>query len=176
MVFSNTSLFIEALIQNLLALERTKRGQRMNNKINQQQINELINQIQIVFKKFANLKNKGLDNLDVELFSLIGQLSAFFDETFKTFLPTEMEGEKLSYDAAIQYLVNNRPDVSNVAKGAILRQPHERGYSITQVFLDNKNQLVCMSSGRPYGRRLIVQQLDPELTEAFDNEDLIIVE
>ena len=100
-------------------------------------------------------------------------------ERFLTKVQIPMEPlvkEVLTYEAAIQYFVESNPSISSVEKEAILRQQHSQGQTILQVFLNKKNELVCMPQGKPYGRRLIVQKLDAELSEAFGDTDLIIVE
>ena len=45
-----------------------------------------------------------------------------------------------------------------------------------QVFLDRENDLVLRPDGKPYGRQLVVRELDAELRDTFGNKDLIIVE
>ena len=82
----------------------------------------------------------------------------------------------MTYEAAIQYFVTNRPDDSRVKKGVILRQPHAQGQHLIQVFLDRENDLVLRPDGKPYGRQLVVRELDAELRDTFGNKDLIIVE
>jgi hypothetical protein len=84
--------------------------------------------------------------------------------------------ELLTYGEAIEYFVNSSPPDLKVNKGIMLRQPHAKGFMFVQVFLDEKNNLLCKSNGNPYGRRLIVKQFDEELTEHFADKDLIVVE
>ncbi|MEH2149764.1 hypothetical protein [Nostoc sp.] len=136
---------------------------------------KLINELKDLLPLLGKLKNLDSKSLGIEWISLIQKLSNLAD-SFKSFLQVETEVQVLTYDSAIEYFVKNRPQENNVAKGAILREIEAHGQSIIQVFLDNKNQLVCMPDGRPYRHKLIARQLDNELNEAFDNEDLIIVE
>lgn len=44
------------------------------------------------------------------------------------------------------------------------------------MFLDSNNEVIDRSDGKPYGRQLVAKKLDTELQDAFDNQDLIIVE
>ncbi len=89
-------------------------------------------------------------------------------------LPPKM----LTYTAAIEYFVKERPDDPRIKRGALLRHrvPGESGVRIIQVFLDKNNQPVTGPDRRPYGRQLKVRTLDEELHNAFGKTDLIIVE
>jgi hypothetical protein len=138
-------------------------------------MDKLINELKDLLPFLSKLKNFDSKSLNIEWISFIQKLSNLAD-TFKSFLQVEIEVQVLTYDSVIEYFVKNRPPENNVAKGAILREIEAHGQSIIQVFLDKKNQLVCMPDGRPYGRKLIARKLDNELDEAFGNEDLIIVE
>ena len=82
----------------------------------------------------------------------------------------------LTYSQALSYFSNHRPADPRVTKGAMLLQQHPQGQLISQLFLDKKNNLVCDSAGKPYGRRLVVRNLDAELQETFGGKDLVIVE
>lgn len=83
---------------------------------------------------------------------------------------------EITYSLVIEYFVTERPEDTRVKKGAVLRENHSQGYLITQVFLDNKNKLVCDTNDRPYGRRIIAKKIDEELQNNFGNQNLIIVE
>lgn len=109
----------------------------------------------------------------VDLFNLFNKLLALVRDS----LPSEPEIVPLmKYDDAIRYFVTDRPKDPKVKKGAMLRQRHRRGQQFVQMFLDKNNQMVCQPNGTPYGRKLVVKQFDEELCEAFDDQDLIIVE
>lgn len=82
----------------------------------------------------------------------------------------------LTYEEAIKYFVTNRPAEKRAVKGAILMKKHSQGNHISQVFLDETNQILYQADGKPYGRQLVAKQLDAELKETFDGKDLIIVE
>jgi len=83
----------------------------------------------------------------------------------------------ITYSEAIQYFVDQRQSHPELfAKGAMLLKKTSPGYIFTQVFLDKKNELVCHPDGRLYGRKLMVNQLDQELLQAFGQKPLVIVE
>lgn len=82
----------------------------------------------------------------------------------------------LSYEMAISYFIQDRPTDERVVKGAMLLQDHPQGKLLTQLFLDKNNDLVCDQTGKPYGRRLIVENLDNELRETFGDKDIVVVE
>ncbi len=84
--------------------------------------------------------------------------------------------ELFTYEDAIQYFVDDRPRDPKVEKGAILRQPHQEGHLIIQVFLDVRNSLILDSKGRLYGRQLLTKKIDDELRRAFGNTSMILVE
>jgi hypothetical protein len=83
---------------------------------------------------------------------------------------------EMTYEQAITYFVEERPSSPKVAKGAMLLQKHSEGRVLIQVFLDERNDIVCYPTGKPYGRRLIVHRLDSELKRIFNGKDLVIVE
>jgi hypothetical protein len=83
---------------------------------------------------------------------------------------------RLGYEDAIGWLVDHRPPGRAAARGAILRTALPGGGTeIVQVFLDAQHQLVCAPNGTPHGRRLVVRELDEELTEALGGARLLIV-
>jgi transcription antitermination factor NusA-like protein len=96
--------------------------------------------------------------------------------------------EVMAYSDAIEYFVRNAPADLHVSKGVMLRQSHPRGYLFIQVFLDSQNNLLRKTgredrrgqtdktNGKLYGRRLIVEQFDRELSDLFGDKDLILVE
>jgi hypothetical protein len=81
-----------------------------------------------------------------------------------------------TYEDAIQYFVDKRPRDPRVEKGAILRQLHQDGHLIIQVFLDVRNSLVFDGNGQLYGRQLLTKNIDEELRQAFGNTSMILVE
>lgn len=82
--------------------------------------------------------------------------------------------ETLTYHQVIDYFVKNRPTEIAVKKGVVIKEQHPQGQMIIQVFLDEKDELVCQSNGIPYGRKQIVKNLDEELIEYFGDKSMII--
>jgi hypothetical protein len=70
----------------------------------------------------------------------------------------------MTYSEAFRYFVEQRQNHPQLfTKGAMLLEKTTEGYIFIQVFLDEKNNFVVQQNGRPYGRLLIVNQLDDEL-------------
>lgn len=82
----------------------------------------------------------------------------------------------MTYEDVIKYFVSNRPSDSRVKKGVLLRMSHSQGQLLAQMFLDFNDQIIDDQNGNPYGRQLVARKLDQELLDAFDKQDLIIVE
>lgn len=83
----------------------------------------------------------------------------------------------LTYKSMIEYFVINRPDEPNVNKAATLREEiKSKGYLITQVFLNEDNEVICRPDGSPYGRKFFAKTLDEELSDAFGNKNVIVIE
>ncbi|WP_310427264.1 hypothetical protein [Chamaesiphon sp. VAR_48_metabat_135_sub] len=89
--------------------------------------------------------------------------------------PIEFKQE-LTYEEAIGYFkkkeFQNNP---KLRKAALIRQKHEKGYELTQVFLDPDNNIIYDADGNLYGRSIIVGKIDDELSELFEDENLIIL-
>jgi hypothetical protein len=81
----------------------------------------------------------------------------------------------LKYSDVMNYFVNDKPKYPSIVGGAIVRESHQQGQLIMQVFLNKNNDLVCDRQGKAYGRRLVAQKLDKELEQAFGGQNLIIV-
>ncbi len=120
---------------------------------------------------FVELKSQksGVDEFHQGLFS---QLSEWLKDLLKVPEVIPM----MTYDDAIKYFFSDRPNDPRVKKGALLRLPHPQGQLLAQMFLDGNNQIIDRSDGKPYGRQLVARKLDAELSDAFDDQDLIIVE
>ena len=99
-----------------------------------------------------------------------------FSDWLKDLLKIKEVLPVMTYEDAMQYFVTDRPSDPRVKKGALLRQPHPQGQLLAQMFLDSNNEVIDRSDGKPYGRQLVAKKLDTELQDAFDNQDLIIVE
>lgn len=105
-----------------------------------------------------------------------GSIADQYQQWFRDILRLPEVVPIMTYEAAIQYFITDRPSDPRIEKGAILRQPHSQGQLLAQVFLDSNNDLVRPSDGKPYGRQLVAKKLDEELLDAFGTKNLIIVE
>ena len=109
-------------------------------------------------------------------FGAILGLFASMSNSLKEITEPEIVPE-IKFDEAVKYFVNERPDDPRIKKGAIMRKKHEKGQLIVQAFLDDNNKIISNPAGnQPYGREFIVQQLDEELSEAFEKKRMIIVD
>ena len=84
----------------------------------------------------------------------------------------------LTYRETIKYFTEYCPKYPKVNCGVILRKhlPEENYTEIYQVFLDDKDELICdLHNGNPYGRVLLVERLDEELQELFGKTDMVVV-
>lgn len=89
---------------------------------------------------------------------------------------TQIEVPVMTYESAIKYFVRNRPSDHNIKKGAIFRQRYRNFQIIDLLFLDQNDHPVYKSDGNYYGSRFLVNAIDDELQNAFDDQDIIIVE
>jgi hypothetical protein len=90
--------------------------------------------------------------------------------------PLEFKKE-LTYDEAIGYFKSKEfQDNPALKRAAIIKQHHDQGYELTQVFFDSDNSVISDVDGKIYGRSILVGKIDPELLELFEDKDLIILE
>lgn len=83
--------------------------------------------------------------------------------------------ETLGFKEAIAFFSEQAPVVSYPTKAALLLETQPPGYLVTQVFLDDKDELVCQDNDIPYGRRVLVQTIDAELVDAMRGKNLLIL-
>jgi hypothetical protein len=81
----------------------------------------------------------------------------------------------LTLSEALKFFVTECPADERVTRGAMLREPHEQGWLVTQVFLDARNDLVLRSDGSPHGRKVIVRQMDDRLGTLFAGGRVVVV-
>jgi hypothetical protein len=82
--------------------------------------------------------------------------------------------DELTYRDVISYFVTQRP--SSASKGIVVRKSGLGGtYTVSQLFLDNRDEIMVKANGSSYGRELRVRRLDSELLGAFGDEDVIVV-
>lgn len=88
--------------------------------------------------------------------------------------------EKISLDELVDYCNFNRQENTNIRQLAILREksPEEepKGQCLTLVFVDENNNLVCLPSGVPVARKIIVKNLDKKLSNFLRDRDFSMVE
>lgn len=133
----------------------------------------------MIFEKLAKFITifRGSQNLSLDNLSKVHEIKQEVDDFLNNVLPIGPEViERISYHEALAYFVDDRPSDSRIVKGAIILKAHQQGQLLIQVFLDKANELVCKSDGKPFGRQLVVRELDDELSETFGGKDLVIVE
>ncbi|MUG98757.1 hypothetical protein F7734_43280 [Scytonema sp. UIC 10036] len=108
----------------------------------------------------------------IYFFNLIQSL---FDWVIKQF-PNQSQVSVLTYKDTIEFFIKKRPTNPEANKGVLLRQYHPKGFTVIQLFLDSKNDLICYPDGKPYGRVLIAEKFDAELSEIFNNKMLVLFE
>jgi tetratricopeptide (TPR) repeat protein len=154
-------------------------------------VNQQINELKQKTKKGFSIKRRNTEMVELIEFveelmkrfglskpnnDLVNQLNKTIDKILML-IPVEPESlELLTYKAAIEYFVTERPRTQECKKAALLRQNHHKGYLVAQVFIDDKNELVSRPNNSPDGRRLIVKNFDDELIEAFAGTNLIVIE
>lgn len=95
---------------------------------------------------------------------------------FEGIAPEPKAVDRMTYEDAIKYFIQQRPEDDKVDKGVILRERNSKGYLFIQAFLDNENNVIKKKNGMPFGRKLAVKELDEELAERFSDKDMILVE
>ena len=127
-------------------------------------------------KQIADLIG-GVKKISLDDLKKVNDAARELNEFLRTILPIGPEiVPQMTYTSAISYFVDERPKGTQVVKGAMLLQKHPQGMLLTQVFLDANNDLVSDRQGKPYGRRLVVREIDTELRRTFGDNDLVIVE
>lgn len=84
--------------------------------------------------------------------------------------------EKMTYEEAIGFFIDQRPGNEDAKRGVILRETNPQGCLFIQAFLDGENNVLKKRNGVPYGRKLVVKEFDAELAERFSDKDMILVE
>jgi hypothetical protein len=84
--------------------------------------------------------------------------------------------DSLSYEDAIRYFVESKPNDTKVVKGCLLIETHRHGFFTSWKFLDGDNNVLSAGDGVQYGRELIVKSIDDELKETFGSSKLLFVE
>jgi hypothetical protein len=81
-----------------------------------------------------------------------------------------------NYEETMKYFIIHKNDDDRIAKGVLIKEKTDEGYTkLTQLFLDNENNIVCKKNGAPLGRNLKLSKLDNELLKVFKEKNYIIV-
>jgi hypothetical protein len=87
----------------------------------------------------------------------------------------QIPDKELSYEEVMKYFIDHQADDAKIAKGAMIKAVVEDGVILTQVFLDEKSEMVCNDEGIPLGRKITAVGLDAELLKAFKDSNVVIV-
>jgi len=96
-------------------------------------------------------------------------------------MDTLKEGELASdssvftYIEALEYAVDIKLKYPNVKSTLLKLDRSSKGLVITQIFIDNDEELVPKKRGY-LGRKVTVKKLDEELDEIFGNEDSVVID
>lgn len=84
----------------------------------------------------------------------------------------------LTYETAMKYYKTDTPANSPVKKGILMREKLSNKTRIIQAFMDEENDIIGQPDHKTlaYGRQLLVESLDEELTELFGDASIVIVE
>src|SRR5579859_653017 len=84
-------------------------------------------------------------------------------------LSTDETIQILTYEVAMKYYKTDAPPNSEVKKGILIREKLSNKIRIIQAFIDEKDEIIGKPSHKrlAYGRQLLVESLDEELTELF---------
>jgi hypothetical protein len=120
---------------------------------------------------------RGRKKVSLEDLGMVGELARELNDWLRSILPIGPEVvPSMSYEDAMGFFLDARPSDPRVVRGAMILQDHPQGRLLVQVFLDGNNDLVSDATGKPFGRRIIVRQLDEELTATFGGTRLVMVE
>lgn len=88
--------------------------------------------------------------------------------------------EKISLDEVIAYFNINLQENAEIKHLAIIREKSSEekpeGQCLTLVFVDETNNLVCLPSGVPIGRKIVVNNLDKKISNCLRDRDFSIFE
>ncbi|MEW9552366.1 hypothetical protein [Nonomuraea sp. NPDC050783] len=126
-------------------------------------------------KRDAPAEPDSPERADPRTRKLIQRLTAVRDLVHGISLPPHPD-RRLGYAEAIGWFVAHRPPGNAAARGGILRTPRPQGGTeVTLMFLDSAGELVCAPDGTPCATRLLVDEFDEELTDAFGDTPLLII-
>jgi hypothetical protein len=83
---------------------------------------------------------------------------------------------RLGYEEVIGWFVDHRPAEGPAGRGAVLRKELPDGRTqVVLTFLGADGEFAPGPDGRPVLHRVLVDELDEELAEAFGDGELIII-
>jgi hypothetical protein len=94
---------------------------------------------------------------------LLRWVEQMFDEITPAPRPPVLDSVDL--DEVIRYFADDHPGDPRIRAGALVRLGHPKGSQLFQVFMDGEYQICADQQERPYGRRMVVKSLGPELEE-----------
>lgn len=82
----------------------------------------------------------------------------------------------LTYREVVEYFVTQRPAHRDACKGALLIRREGGKYAIEQTFLNEQGEPVVDRKGNPFGRRILVADLDAELRDVVGTNQVVVFE
>ena len=80
-----------------------------------------------------------------------------------------------TYIEALEYAIDIKLKYPNVKSTLLKRDRSSKGLVITQIFIDNNDEIVPKKRGY-LGRKVAAQKLDEELDDIFGNEDSVVID
>jgi hypothetical protein len=102
-------------------------------------------------------------------------LAEFF-QTIDQLLPEETQiYSELKFEELVTWF-SIQPRHPDAKYGAIAKRPFKKNNIIViQVFLDEQKKIILKYDKHQYGRKVVAESLDNELTEAFGDKNVILV-
>ena len=123
-------------------------------------------------KQLEAFSNGTLQDIEPSFITKVSNAAKAYIEQFKA---KHLE-YPVTYQEAMIFFSRHKNDSPKIVRGVMLKAEMSGKLDFTQVFLDKNNDVVCTPEGIPYGRRLITTGLDDELTAAFKDKNMVIVE
>ncbi|MEB3883369.1 hypothetical protein [Lyngbya sp. CCY1209] len=105
-----------------------------------------------------------------------GRIVDEFNQSSNTIQEIPEVLENISFDEVIRYFKNHRQKNPSFGQAALICKEHSEGTFLAQVFLDENNNLICLSSGLPSGRQFVAKNMDKKLSEFLGDRDFNLVD
>lgn len=116
-----------------------------------------------------------LNTVDQSIQSTDACLETVFSRLDKSFEKQKVISE-VTYEDIVKWFVN-QPRHEGFVRAAVSRSYYGKNrIAIVQVFLDESNQVIDRFEGKQYGRKLICESIDEELSDAFGQRNVIVFE